>query len=86
MRAGADNLVRVWELASGQELLTLEEHIELPEYSVGGFYFTSGADVVACAFAVRTEDQISLARARLSFILEECQKYLHLEASPVEGE
>jgi hypothetical protein len=52
----------------------------------GKYLFTAGRDTVTRVFVVKTDDLTALARSRLTrgFTLEECQKYLHLEACPVE--
>ncbi|MGE5224135.1 MAG: WD40 repeat domain-containing protein, partial [Omnitrophica WOR_2 bacterium] len=36
--AGADSLVKVWDLATGKNLLTLTGHVDIPDRTVGGFY------------------------------------------------
>ena len=86
--ASIDNTVKVWDSATGQNLLTLLGH----ERGVFGVAFspdgtrlaTGGVDGTVRVYLLRIEDLVALAQSRLTrtWTTDECQKYLHVEQCP----
>ena len=79
---------RVWEAATGQELLTLEGHKDWV-WSVawspdGKRLAAAGEDGVVQLYAIDIELLMLLARSRVTrnLTLKECRKYLHLDEIP----
>jgi len=86
--ASADKTVKLWNAATGEDVLTLYGHTAV----VGGVAFspdgrrlaTMSDDGTVRIYTLSLEELIALARSRVtrSLTLEECQKYLHLQACP----
>jgi WD40 repeat protein/transcriptional regulator with XRE-family HTH domain len=84
----ADGTTKVWDAETGKELVTLTGHTGI----VSGVAFspdgtrlaTASRDGTMRVYALRLEDLIALARARVTRLLtiEECQQYLHVETCP----
>jgi WD40 repeat protein len=86
-----DNTAKIWDIATGQEILTLPGSeggvtgVGFSPSDGGGHLVVASADGVVRPFLLRIEDLLSLAQSRVtrSFTIEECKKYLHLEQCPV---
>jgi WD40 repeat protein len=82
--------VRLWDAASGQELLNLALHtgaVTTVSFSPDGSRLASGGhDGTVQVYALRLEKLVALAEERLTRSLtdKECQRYLHLEACPID--
>ena len=90
---GFDGAVKVWDISAnptaGKELLDLSGYssfIFTVDFSPNGRYLAAGSwgDRITRVYALRIEDLVAIARARLTrtFTLEECQKYLHRSSCP----
>jgi WD40 repeat protein len=83
-----DGTARLWDAATGRDLLTLA----VPGGGVTGVAFspdgtrlaTATRDGTARILLLQIDELIALAKSRLtrSLTLEECQRYLHVEACP----
>jgi WD40 repeat protein len=81
-----DRTAKVWETATGRELLTLKGHenwILSAAWSPDGKRLASAGQSVQ-VYAMDIELLMSLARSRVArnLTLEECRKYLHLDEVP----
>jgi WD40 repeat protein len=86
----ADKTVKLWDAASGEDLLTLYGHSAV----VGGVVFspdgmrlmTMSDDGTARIYTLSIEELIALAKTRVtrSLTTQECQKYLHVATCPSE--
>jgi WD40 repeat protein len=86
--ASVDGTARLWDASTGVEQFALTGHTG----QVTGLAFspdgtrlaTASRDGIALVYALRLEDLIQIARSRLtrSLTIEECQKYLHMDACP----
>jgi WD40 repeat protein len=83
--------VRLWDLQSGERLLTLdgsEDGLLLVEFTADGEQLvTSGGQSGYMRFLVLSVDElVDIAESRLTRSLteEECNEYLHMDACPVE--
>jgi WD40 repeat protein len=85
-----DNTAKVWDVATGRELLTLPgssggvKGVAFSASDNGAHLAVAGADGVIRLFLLRIDDLLALARTRVtrSLTTEECQKYLHVEQCP----
>jgi WD40 repeat protein len=83
-----DRTVRIWNVATGAELLTLPVHTN----NVWGVAFnpdgkrlaTASWDGTVRVFLLNLDELIELARSRLTrwFTLDECRQYLHTDTCP----
>ncbi len=78
----ADNTAKVWNVTTGEALLTLTGHTDAVysvAFSADGTRLTTAGGTVR-VYALRIEDLVALARSRLTrtFTTKECQQYLHL--------
>jgi WD40 repeat protein/class 3 adenylate cyclase len=86
--ASFDLLTKIWDMKTGQEVATLYGNtgrVMGAAFSPDGTQVaTGGDDGTVRLYAVRLEDLITLAHARLtrSFTPDECQKYLHISKCP----
>jgi dipeptidyl aminopeptidase/acylaminoacyl peptidase len=86
--ASADGTARLWDADTGAEQFALTGQ----NGQVTGLAFspdsarlaTGSRDGTALVYALRLEDLIKIAQSRLtrSLTIEECQKYLHVDACP----
>jgi WD40 repeat protein len=87
---GGDGQVKVWDAATGTELLNLSGHTSsiwaVAFNREGSRLATASLDGTVRVFALRLEDLIALARSRVTRALttEECQRFLHVETCPAE--
>lgn len=87
--ASFDNTVKVWEVATGRELLTLRGHegtVDSVAFSPDGQRLASTSwDKTILVYALGLEELIALARSHVTRSLtdKECRQYLHLDACPV---
>jgi hypothetical protein len=86
--ASYDGTVRLWDMDSGEELLTLTDQ-PLPVTGVdfspdGGRLLTARTDGIVSEYILAIEDLMALAQSQLSrgFAKKECQTYLHLPVCP----
>jgi WD40 repeat protein len=85
---GGDKSAKVWEAATGLELLNLSGHdgsVMSVAWSCDGKRPASaGADGIVQVYAMEFELLMSLARSRVTrnLTLEECRMYLHLDEVP----
>ena len=82
--------MKLWDAASGKELLTLYGHtarifgiVISPD---GTQLATASQDGTSRVYLLKMEDLVRLAQSRVtrSLTTEECQKYLHVEQCPSE--
>ena len=86
--AATDGSVKLWEASTGRELLTLDT----PGAGATRASFSPDGSRLAVArinnvggvYLLGIDDLVSLARTRLtrSFMLDECQRFLHLDTCP----
>jgi hypothetical protein len=79
--------VRVWDVATGAELLTLADDGRLAMAVTGDgrhLYASHPRDGVVRVYTLPLEDTIALANERLTRTMTaaECQQYLHLDNCP----
>jgi WD40 repeat protein/serine/threonine protein kinase/two-component SAPR family response regulator len=79
--------LRIWDLASGANLLKITPNMKV--YGVafspdGAYLYVSSWNGELQVYVLQMETLVSLAHSRLTrwFTLEECQRYLHLDACP----
>jgi WD40 repeat protein len=84
-----DGNVRLWDADTGTAQMTLYKYTSWPisfiAYRPDGLILaTQGAGGLIRFIPTRTEDIVELAHSRLTrwFTLEECRRYLHLDACP----
>jgi WD40 repeat protein len=84
-----DGNVRLWDADTGTAQMILYKYASWPIGSVayrpdGLVLAVQGAGGLMRFIPTRTEDIVELAHSRLTrwFTLEECQRYLHLDACP----
>ena len=86
--AGADTLIKIWDAATGVELISLPGHTgniwSVTFNRAGTRLFSASLDSTARVYALRLEDLTDLARSRVTraLTIEECKTYLHLEQCP----
>jgi WD40 repeat protein/transcriptional regulator with XRE-family HTH domain len=86
--ASVDGTARLWDAATGAEQFALTGHtgqVTGLAFSPDGSRLATGSrDGITLVYALRLEDLIKIARSRLtrSLTIEECQKYLHMDACP----
>jgi WD40 repeat protein len=86
--SSVDNFTKVWDVATGKELLTLTGHFAGTTgiaFSPDGRHLAvGGGDGTVRIYVLPIEELIALARERLTRSLTEaeCQQYLHLETCP----
>jgi WD40 repeat protein len=87
--AGFDGKARLWELATGRQLLTLYAHAQQAEYvrfSPDGRLLAtySPDDGTVALHLLPIEEFVELARTRVTRTLadDECLQYLHLPVCP----
>ena len=86
--ASGDKMVKVWEVESGRELITLQGHTRgvqcVAWASDSRVLISGGADGIMQVYAMDIDLLMSLARSRVTRNLtpEECRKYLHLDDVP----
>ncbi len=83
-----DKTAKVWDAATGKELLSLSGHSE-GVHSVawspdGNRLATAGEDGIVQVYAMDINDLMALARSRVTRNLTpaECEKYLHVDKCP----
>ena len=87
--AGAGG-VKIWDAMTGEELISLPDQLSVIRNVVfnrtGTRLLVISLDGVIREYVLKTEDLIALAKSRVtrSLTTEECQKYLHMDACPVE--
>ena len=85
---GSDGTARVWDVATGEQTLVLRGHsgpvIDVAFSPDGTRLATVSDDGTLRVYAIRYEELVGIARARLSRGLSdaECRQYLHLPACP----
>src|SRR5690606_19398209 len=88
--SSVDGTARLWDASTGTAQLILKSHtgqVAFLAYSPDGTRLaTQDTDGVVRLWAVRVDDLVELARARLTrwFTPAECLQYLHLEECPDE--
>lgn len=88
--AGAAGTVRIWDMATGAERLTLEGHGGIVwgiAFSPDGTRLASaGDDGQVRVWALDTDDLIKIARSKLTRSLTdaECREYLRVDECPAE--
>jgi WD40 repeat protein/transcriptional regulator with XRE-family HTH domain/energy-coupling factor transporter ATP-binding protein EcfA2 len=86
--ASADGTTRLWDAATGLEQFALIGHtgqVTGVAFSPDGARLaTSSRDGTVRVYALRPDDLIQIAKTRVtrSLTIEECQKYLHMDACP----
>ena len=86
--ASVDGTARLWDAATGAEQFALTGHtgqVTGLAFSPDGARLATGSrDGTVLVYALRLEDLIKIAQSRLtrSLTIEECQKYLHMDACP----
>jgi WD40 repeat protein len=81
---------RLWDLATGQELITLPGHtgrVNGLAFSPNGTRLASSSfDGTTRVYTLDLGELVALAHSRLTrwFTADECQQYLHLDACPPE--
>ena len=86
--AGWEGQTKLWDAATGRELLTLADQkaqlLNLAFSPDGAYLATAGMDGLTQVYVLRLKDLLSMAKSRLtrSFTLEECQRFLHMDACP----
>jgi len=85
--ASVDGTAKLWDLESGDRLLTLSGSFGLTGIAFspeGRFLATSASDGIVRVYVIPVDDLIELARRRVTRSLTEaeCRRYLHLEACP----
>jgi WD40 repeat protein len=86
--SGVDGTVRLWDMATGEQILTLTGHslaVTGVDFSPDGRYLVaSGSDGTVRVYVLANDELIALARSRVSRGLtrEECQRYLHVDRCP----
>ena len=86
--ASVDGTTRLWDAATGAEQFALTGHtgqVTGLAFSPDGARLATGSrDGTVRVYALRLEDLIKIAQSRVtrSLTIEECQKYLHLDACP----
>jgi WD40 repeat protein len=87
--ASFDGYAKIWDLETGQELFTLfgnSSNVFGVALSPDGKHaVTAGGDGTLRFYALNMEELIALAQTRVkrSLTIEECRRYLHTEACPV---
>lgn len=90
--ASADGTAILWDAGTGKEFLTLTGHtgwVSGVSFSPDGTRLaTSSQDGTVRVYSLQIEDLIALAHSHLTryFTQAECQKYLHVETCPAEGD
>ena len=84
-----DQTTRIWDLSTGQEVLTLPQgaiYSHLAFSPDGTRLASANVHGALQVYLVRMEDLVALAKSRLtrSLTSEECQQYLHVEQCPPE--
>jgi len=80
--------VKVWDVESGRELITLAAHSDAVRSVVwtpdGKRLVSAGEDRIIQVYAMDIDLLMSLARSRVTrnLTLEECRKYLHRDDVP----
>jgi WD40 repeat protein len=86
--ASFDSTAKVWDAATGQELLTLfgnATNVSGVAFSPDGRrLITSGFDGTTRIYVLPIEELVALAQSRVtrSLTAEECQRFLHMDACP----
>ncbi len=86
--ASSDGTAKMWDAATGEELFTLTGHTDAVlgvAFSPDGTRLaTASADHTLRIYTTSIDELMALARSRITrtWRLDECQKYLHLEACP----
>ncbi len=86
--ASDDQTLKVWDLESGRELMTIAAHsgavLKRAWSADGKILLSAGDDGIIQVYAMDIDLLLSLARSRVTrnLTLEECQKYLHLDEVP----
>ncbi len=85
--ASRDGTAKVWDAWTGADLLTLYgDNVGLGglDFSPDSRHLAVGADDAVRVYALRMEDLLTVARARLtrSWTTDECKTFLHLEVCP----
>jgi WD40 repeat protein len=86
--ASTDGTARLWDAATGAEQFALTGHTSLVTslaFSPDGARLATGSrDGTVRVYALRLEDLVKIAKSRVtrSLTIEECQKYLHVDACP----
>ncbi len=77
-------VVRIWNLESGTELLTLTPDRGVLALTADGSYLYIGTGQFIGEYSLNLENTISLAEARVTrwFTEDECQRYLHMDTCP----
>jgi WD40 repeat protein len=86
--ASVDGTTRLWDAATGVEQFALTGHtgqVTGLAFSPDGARLATGSrDGTVRVYALRLEDLVKIAQSRVtrSLSVEECQKYLHMDACP----
>ena len=86
--ASFDGFAKVWDVQTGQELMTLygnTSNVFGVSFSPDGKHVaTAGGDGTARIYTLDTDELAKLARSRVTRALttEECRRYFHLEQCP----
>ena len=86
--ASDDGTTKIWDAATGQELLVLSGHdgeVHAVAFSPDGTRLTTGGvDGTVRIYLLKVEDLVALAHSRLTrtWTTDECQQYLHVEMCP----
>jgi WD40 repeat protein/class 3 adenylate cyclase len=88
LATAGDTTAKVWNIITGDELLTLHAPNALTSVSFspeGSQLAVASRDGTNRIYLLRVEDLMALAKQRVtrSLTTEECQQYLHLDACPV---
>ncbi|HNS01227.1 MAG TPA: BTAD domain-containing putative transcriptional regulator [Anaerolineae bacterium] len=82
-----DGTARLWDAATGEELLTLRGENNGPDLAFtpdGRFLATTSGSGAVHVYAAQIDDLLALAQSRLTRTLTqtECQRFLHVDACP----
>ena len=85
--SSADRTVRIWDAFTGRQLLEVEGYVASVEFTPDGKRLVIPGDeskgIHIIALSIDELVQIAHSHLTRTWTLEECQKYLHVEACPI---